>query len=344
MKLVIYDSNWPFYRPLLERCLRTSWSISSGAADLAWLLRELPDADAMIGLTLPAAARFTARRLRLFHFPGAGVLQSGADEYPSECELCNVYEHEIPIGEYVLMVVLMHATGVLRFSARFREGYWDGTGRACGELHQEIYGKRLGLVGLGRIGQAIALRAQPLGLQVEAIRKNPRAPLPPEIEATLSAVGGPEDLCGLLARSDFVVITCPLNEETRAWIGTQELAHMPPHSLLVNVARAEIIQEEPLYRALERNQISAALDVWYRYPDTVDKPFHGSRFPFHQLPNVIATPHLSAWTSRMVERRMLRIAENLDRLYRNQPRERVVLTGTWKPLSPGRDSSGNRNY
>ena len=331
MKLVIYDANWPLYQPLLERFLQSPWEISSGANNIGWLVEQLPDADAMIGLELLPEARAAAKKLRLFLFPGAGVIQTSADDLPSGCHLCNVFEHEIPVAEYVLMVILMHSTRIMHYSARFREGYWDGNGRAGGELHEEIWGKKLGLVGFGHIGQTVALRAQSVGLQVEAIRRRPQAPIPTELAAMIHWVGGADDVCSLFQRSDFVVIACSLNDETRGWIGARELACLRPHALLVNVARGEIIQEEPLFRALERKQFSAALDAWYLYPDTLDQPFFGSRFPLQRLPNVIATPHLSGWTRSMVERRMSRIAENLDRLQREQPLQRIVVTGTWTP-------------
>lgn len=120
------------------------------------------------------------------------------------------------------------------------------------------------------------------------------------------------------------------------------MAHLRSHCLLVNIARAEVIQEEPLFRALERKQFSAALDVWYRYPDTPGHFLYGSDFPLQRLPNVIATPHLSGWTLSMVERRMHRIAENLDRLQRGRPLQRVVMTGIWKSSLHDEDETKSR--
>jgi len=145
-------------------------------------------------------------------------------------------------------------------------------------------------------------------------------------------LGGRDDLMPMFSRSDFVVVSCPLNAETKGWIGKEELSALPSHSVLINVARAEIIQERPLFEALQSRQIAAAaLDVWYRYPAVGAHIMHGSELPFHELPNVIVTPHLSAWTSALVERRLRGMAENLDRLYRGEPLERVLLTGSWKP-------------
>src|SRR5262249_1986233 len=146
-------------------------------------------------------------------------------------------------------------------------------------------------------------------------------------------LNGPEYLCQLFARNDFVVIACPLNNETRGWVGYRELAYLQQHALLINVARAEIIQEAALYQALEKRQFSAALDAWNNYPMTPSERSPASSFPLQKLPNVLATPHLSAWTRAMVERRMRRIAENLDHLARGERLERVVMTGTWRPIA-----------
>lgn len=329
MKLVIYDENWRLYRPLLERYLGTSWSISAGAGNLAWLLDEVQEADALLALELPPEARTLARRLCVFFYPGAGVMQRDPDALPEGCRLCNVYEHEVPISEYVLMVILMHATQVLRHSSNFREGIWDGNGRCGGEVHEEVNGKTLGLVGFGRIAQAVAVRAQAFGLRIEVVRRIPQIPL--EWASIVQSISGPDRICELFSRSDFIVIACDLNEETKEWIGRRELSHIRTQSLLINVSRAEIIQEEPLFRALEQRRFSAALDVWYRYPRTSRERLEGSRFPLQQLPNVLPTPHFSAWTGSMLERRMRRIAENLDRLSRGEPLERVVTVGTWNP-------------
>ncbi|HEX5425033.1 MAG TPA: NAD(P)-dependent oxidoreductase [Candidatus Acidoferrales bacterium] len=331
MKLVIYDENWRLYRPLLERYLGASWSISAGAGTLAWLLEEVQEADALLALKLPPEALALAHRLRVFLYPGAGVMQKDSGALPEGCSLCNVYEHEVPISEYVLMVILMHATQILRHSSNFRHGNWDGNGRCGGEVHEEVNGKTLGLVGFGRIAQAVAIRAQAFGLCVEAIRRDPQAPLSPQWASIVHSVYGPDRICDLFSRSDFIVIACDLNEETKEWIGWRELSHIRPQSLLVNVSRAEIIQEEPLFRVLEQRRFSAALDVWYRYPKTSRERLEGSRFPLQQLPNVLPTPHFSAWTGSMLERRMKRIAENLERLSRGEPLERVVTVGTWKP-------------
>ncbi|MFB3825242.1 MAG: 2-hydroxyacid dehydrogenase [Bryobacteraceae bacterium] len=330
MKLVIYDPAWPLYEPLLRNSLRTPWEIACADNDPGWLARQVNDADALIALKLPPELRGAARRLKIFNFPGAGVMHSRTDELPEGCALCNVYEHEIPIAEYTMMAVFLHVTRALDYRETFRRGRWDGNGRIGGEMHDEAWGKTLGLVGYGHIGQAVAARAQAFGMKVAAICEDPGTPLPPGAPRP-EWLGSQADLPRLMAQSDFLVIACPVTAATLGMIGARELALMHPSAVLINVSRAEVVQEEPLFNALRDGRIAgAALDVWYQYPEEPQDVLHGSRLPFHELKNVFATPHLSAWTHAMVERRMQNIAANLDRLSRGEPIERVVFVGTWR--------------
>jgi phosphoglycerate dehydrogenase-like enzyme len=329
LKLLVYEQGWADYIPQLSEALHTDWEIEASANSSEWLLQRLPDADAMLGLTLPPNALPSATQLRAFFFPGAGVLQRDANEFPEGCPVCNVYEHEIPIAEHVFFAILRHVTRVPTYATAFQSGRWEGTGRLGGETHGECFGKTIGILGFGHIGQEIAKRALAFGMRVEAIRRTPNSgedlPVAPHF------LGGPESLRCVLKKSDFFVVACELTAETRGCLGPDELSLLKRESLLINVARAEVIDEPALFESLRANRFSAALDVWYRYPATKAEIMHGSQYPFHELPNVLVTPHLSAWTEPTVRRRIQKIAANLDRLSRGQTLENVVFRGTWKP-------------
>jgi phosphoglycerate dehydrogenase-like enzyme len=106
-----------------------------------------------------------------------------------------------------------------------------------------------------------------------------------------------------LERSDYVVVSMPANPETIGWIGDAQLRLMKSSAFLINVARAEIVDEEAPYHALSRGSIAgAALDVWYRYPREPGPTAPATR-PFHELPNVLMTPHVSGWTDGMLDAR-----------------------------------------
>jgi phosphoglycerate dehydrogenase-like enzyme len=110
---------------------------------------------------------------------------------------------------------------------------------------------------------------------------------------------------------------------------------MKPTAVLVNVARAEIVDEDALYEALRRGAIAGAiLDVWYRYP-TGAGPTLPSRLPFHELGNVLMTPHVSGWTEGMLEARAGVIAENIRRAARGEAPLNLVANG---PLVAGREA------
>lgn len=311
-RLLIQEKQWWHYVERFRRMATTPWEILP--ADAGTLDSSISGADALLALTLPSRVLANAANLKLLLYPGAGVSHESSGELPDGCALVNCFEHETPIAEYVMMAILMHATGVREKAAAFSEGRWIGSGRIGGEPHAEIEGRTLGLIGYGHIGQAVARRAEAFGMRILAMRS-----------------GQPERLPLILAESEFLVIACPLTPQTRSLLGAGELRRMKPGAYLVNVSRAEIVEEAPLYEALRTQQIAgAALDVWYQYPDAESSLGTGSTMPFHELPNVLATPHMSAWTDGLIERRIARMCESLDQLSRGEPLDRVVLRGTWR--------------
>ena len=151
-------------------------------------------------------------------------------------------------------------------------------------------------------------------MKVCAIRRQAQKDLP----AGVSFIGGPDRLDEVLRSADYLAITLSLSPETRNLLDDRRLALMKPSAYLVNVARAEIVDEGALYRALSGGKLAgAALDVWYRYP-TAPGPTMPANQPFHELANVILTPHVSGWTEGMLEARAKLIAANIERTARRE--------------------------
>ena len=135
---------------------------------------------------------------------------------------------------------------------------------------------------------------------------------------------GQAQLTELLERSDYIALTLPLTAETRGLLGARELSLMKPGAILVNVARAEIVDEDALYEALATKRIAgAALDAWYRYPSSPGATLPARR-PFHELPNVLLSPHVSGWTVGMLRSRATLIAENIARIARGERPENLI--------------------
>ena len=135
----------------------------------------------------------------------------------------------------------------------------------------------------------------------------------------VALLGGPAMMDAVLRRADYVVIAMPVTPESKGAIGRRELALMKPTAFLVNVARAEIVDEVSLFNALaERAIAGAALDVWYRYRSDGRLTLRAAR-PFHELPNVLMTPDVSGWTEGMLDARARLIAENIRCVGQGKP-------------------------
>jgi phosphoglycerate dehydrogenase-like enzyme len=135
----------------------------------------------------------------------------------------------------------------------------------------------------------------------------------------LAFLGGPDTLDEVLSHADYLAITLSLTEATRGLLGARELRLMKLTAVLINVARAEIVDEAALYRALAQRTIAgAALDVWYQYP-WGPSPTLPAHHAFQELPNVLMTPHVSGWTEGMLEARAKLIAENIHRAAQGTP-------------------------
>ena len=181
-------------------------------------------------------------------------------------------------------------------------------------LWPELAGQTLGILGYGRIGQAVTRRALAFDMEVLAIRRDPSRPDPHR----LAFLRGPDALDEVLARADHLAITLALTPDTRGLIGARELGLMKPTAFVINVARGEVLDEDALYEALAGGAIAgAALDVWYCYP-VGGAPTPPGHRPFHTLPNVLMTPHVSGWTEGMMEARAGIIAENVHRVARGE--------------------------
>lgn len=305
--------------------LTTEWSVDEwrpGESREAEA-KLLAEADAMVSMRWSADWP-PAPRLKLLQLPGAGYDGVAFEALPPGALVCNVFEHEIGIAEYVLAAMLEWRIGLRRLDAQIRRGDWSGTfSHPDGpRLHGELYGATLGLIGYGHIGRAVAERAAAFGMIVRACTRRPETAAD---DPLLERVDGMHRLDALLAQSDFVVVACPLTDETRGLIAGRELASMRDDGVLVNVARGPVVDERALYDALREQRIGGAVvDVWYRYPSGDAAGCLPSALPFHELDNIIMSPHASGLSAGLLQRRWSRIARNLDAVARGEMPDNVL--------------------
>jgi glyoxylate reductase len=187
-------------------------------------------------------------------------------------------------ADLTMMLILSVPRRLGEGSRLVRDGAWTGWAPTQ-LLGRSIGGKRLAIIGMGRIGQAVAHRARAFGLEV--VYHN-RRPLPGAIENMLGA-RYEADLDQLLAEADIVTLHCPAGAETHHLIDKRRLALLKPEAFLINTARGDLIDEEALIAALQEGQLGGAgLDVYAREP-AVDPRLIA-------LPNVITLPHLGSAT------------------------------------------------
>ncbi len=309
----------------LQSTLKTDWHIESWHpdGDRANFLKLLPEADAVVGGNILGDWP-EVPRLKLYQIPFAGYNWIGPDDIPTGVTFCNTYEHEIPIAEYVMLSMLDWEIGYAEERRRFQSIGWNNIGAGEGPMHDEVFGKTVGIIGYGHIGREIARRADAFGMRVIGIARRER-----ETPAPLDWLGTAGDLERLLRESDYVVVACPQNDDTLGLIDATMFGHMKPDGVIINVARGPIIEEQALYDALSENRIGGAIiDVWYDYPERGSPAEWPSKLPFHELDNICMTPHSSGWTNALQERRWRFVAANLDRLAQGEPLQNIVFEGT----------------
>jgi glycerate dehydrogenase len=177
----------------------------------------------------------------------------------------------------------------------------------------ELTGKKLGIIGYGSIGQAVARMAISFGMEV-LIGARPGAPDPEAIDRI--------SLEQLFRQADFLSLHCPLTAETRNLINERTLGLMKPTAFLINTARGALVDEAALLAALRDRKIAgAALDVISREPPAADHPIIMAA---KELDNLIVTPH-TAWSAREARERLLReVEENIVAFLAGRDRNRIV--------------------
>jgi phosphoglycerate dehydrogenase-like enzyme len=280
------------------------------------VITRLSEVDVLVTLALTPEIGRAATRVKLVQVPGAGLDRIDRSALPNGVVLANVYGHETGIAEYVIGAMLTLTREFTRVDAALRVGEWTSqwaVGIKPPPPWPELAGRTMGILGYGRIGRAVAHRARAFDMNICAIRRSVHG-----IDKDPAVLGGPEMMDEVLQRSDYVVIAMPATRDTIGSIDRRRLDLMKSTAFLVNVSRAEIVDEDALYDALAQRSIAgAALDVWYRYPSHPGPAAPATR-PFHKLPNVLMTPHVSGWTDGMLEARAELIAESIRRVAQGQ--------------------------
>ncbi|MFC3957385.1 D-2-hydroxyacid dehydrogenase [Halovivax cerinus] len=218
--------------------------------------------------------------------------------------------HGQPIGEWALGAMLGIERDLFAARDRQRDAVWlrDSGG--------ELASRTVGIVGLGAIGGRIAELASAVGCRVVGTKRDPST-APDAVDAVFPA----DELDEVLRQAEYLVLACPLTDETRGLIDRDAMRTMPRDAVVVNIARGDVVDEDALVESLQQGRLAgAALDVFSTEPLPADSPLW-------DLPNVLVTPHVSGSTPHYYDRVAEIFAENFEHLAAGNPdgmRNRVV--------------------
>ncbi|GAB2685865.1 2-hydroxyacid dehydrogenase [Saccharopolyspora gloriosae] len=325
LNVVIADTNLLPLRAEIEADLpagtRVSWP---DRQDAEAMRAAVADADVYVSGNLPEDLAKAGERLKLVHAAGAGTDGIAVRALPRGAVVANTFHHEKSIAEYVVAASTMVRRDFHGQDAALRAGRWETpvySGRA--PWVNALTGATIGFVGFGHIGKITWQRFRAFEAQGVAVTRRGEVDAAAEGLEWTSTIS---DLGALLEISDVVVLSTPLTPETTGLIGAAELARMRETAVLVNVGRGPIVDERALYDALRDGVIGgAAIDVWYDYP-VPGEVKHPSSLPFHELGNVLMTPHSSGLTRQTFAGRSADIVANIRRLAAGEQLRNVVTT------------------
>lgn len=294
------------------------------------LKSALRDADGIVirsGTKLTADALDGQTRLKVIARAGVGVDNVDLPTATRQgIVVCNTPDgNTVSTAEHTLAMIMVLCRQIAPAAQSMKEGRWDRKSFSGAQLE----GKTIGIVGLGRIGQAVARRCR--GMEMHVLGYDPFLS---EERAAEQGIELYRDLDQMIVKCDIITVHTPLTEETRGIINAERLASMKPGVRLVNCARGGIIDENALADAIESGHVAgAALDVFVDEP-----PQESCRLP--RLPQVVCTPHLGASTEEAQEMVAVEAAEIVANfLTKNEVRSAVNMV----PIS-GKELEGARPY
>ena len=298
-------------RPMCDEALRllyevgeVVWAVGGTEDDL---VKDMKDAVVVIsGLRyISRRAIFEAEKLRGIIAYGVGVdhIDVAAATEKKVYVVNTPGVNSISVAEYAVGLMLSLARKIPQQNISVKAGKW----LRWELMGNELFGKTLGIVGLGQVGTHLANLGKAFGMRVLSFTRHP--------SKERAEKWGVEfvDLSTLLKASDFVVICCALTDETRGMIGEKEIALMKSSAYLINVARGQIVDEQALIKAISEGKIAGAgIDVFEKEPPD-------SNNPLLKFDNVIVSAHIAGFTAESMRRLQMTVAEEAVRIVKGEP-------------------------
>ncbi len=278
---------------------------------------KIADCEAVIVAARPMSREFVeaAANLRLVHHQGVGYQDTVDTQALKERGIALALTPAgttIGVAEHTVLLTLAVCKRLPFADSELRQGRWHINSLRPYSI--ELFGRTVGYVGMGRIGQETAARLKAFG--THGIYTDPYLQLSPRREQELGLRRVEFD--ELLSDADVVTLHVPGSEETHHLIDERALNRMKPTAILINTARGAIVDEKALVRALQAGNIAGAgLDVFENEPFQADNPLAA-------MPNVVLTPHISAGTRDALKTKMRALFQNMLRFFSGNPMENGV--------------------
>ncbi|RLE50917.1 MAG: D-glycerate dehydrogenase [Candidatus Methanomethylicota archaeon] len=295
------------------------------------IIRKIKDLDALASLLtdrIDSEVLGNASKLRIIAQYAVGYDNIDIEE----CTKRGIYVTNTPgvlteaVADLTWALLLAVARRIVEADNFVRSGAWERTRTGWHPLMMlgvDVHGKTLGIIGLGRIGSAVARRAKCFNMRILYYDIERKIEL--ERELGVQYV----DLDSLLKNSDFISIHVPLTKATYHLIGERELKLMKPSAYLINTSRGAVIDEKALIKALENKWIAgAALDVFEIEPTPKNNPLL-------KFPNIVVAPHIGSASRETREKMALMVAENLIKFAKGEIPPNLVNKNVVKIRSPG---------
>jgi glycerate dehydrogenase len=248
---------------------------------------ELERADIILTWNVPKELNdgetIAFKHLRFMQLLSAGYDHLNFDNFPDDCIIAaNQGAYSAPMAEHTVAMILALCKRILINHKKMQEGIFDQS-----IPNRALKDSTAGIIGFGGIGKAVSNLLKMFGVKTLAINTSGKT------NADVEFIGTLKDLDYVLSKSDFIILSIPLNNLTRGFIGKRELNLMKSNAMIINIARGDLIVEKDLFDHLVSNpDFSAGIDAWWI------EPFKNGdfrlNFPFLDLPNVIGSPHNSA--------------------------------------------------
>lgn len=233
-------------------------------------------------------------------------------------KLYNSHFNDGFVAQHAVALLLACANRLLEADRALRQGDWRPR---YDDTFESVFlpGKTCLLLGYGAIGRKVETRVRGLGMSVSALRREPN-------KGGEMKEYGPDELHEALAAADAVVVSLPSTPQTKKMLDETAFEALKPGSILVNVGRGDVIDEQALYNALKSGHVFAAgLDVWWNYPKEEADRAHTfpADAPLHELPNVVMSPHRANQVQGWELASLRDVAQTLNALVSGEERNRV---------------------